>query len=338
VGNVTTVANPLGYANGTATAIQATDRLFTVTANGGTIDSSAAYAIQFTNTGSDVSSGTGNRTLTLTGSQVASTTYGTSSIASILADASTGNTLAVSKTGAGTWALNGANTYTGGTTVTGGALLINNTTGSGTGTGAVTVQNGGTFGGGATTGVTAKTYGASSPGPYQATRTNYTAGKNGISTGAVEVQSGGILQPGDAGAVGTLTLGTLTLDAGSALVYDFNSTSNSLVAVTASGGLTLASGTGVITLDVFAAGTTNPYNTIGVYNIFSYAGSTFNGNLTALTANLSPGTYTFANDTADSVIQLDITSAPEPKVWAMLLGGLGLLVAIRRARSRSSVN
>jgi hypothetical protein len=47
----------------------------------------------------------------------------------------------------GTLILNGANTYTGGTFVNGGTLLVNNTSGSGTGTGAVHVNDGATLGG-----------------------------------------------------------------------------------------------------------------------------------------------------------------------------------------------
>jgi autotransporter-associated beta strand protein len=51
------------------------------------------------------------------------------------------------KAGAGTQALAAANTYTGGTTVNAGTLLVTNATGSGTGTGVVTVNAGGTLGG-----------------------------------------------------------------------------------------------------------------------------------------------------------------------------------------------
>lgn len=57
------------------------------------------------------------------------------------------NTLAFVKAGAGTQVLSGANTYSAGTTVYAGTLVVNNTTGSGTGTGAVTVASGATLGG-----------------------------------------------------------------------------------------------------------------------------------------------------------------------------------------------
>ena len=53
---------------------------------------------------------------------------------------------AFAKTGTGTLTLSNANTYTGGTTVSQGALLVTNRTGSATGTGTVTV-NAGIFGG-----------------------------------------------------------------------------------------------------------------------------------------------------------------------------------------------
>jgi autotransporter-associated beta strand protein len=92
-------------------------------------------------------------------------------------------TLSLIKNGSGTQILTGNNTYTGTTTVNGGALLINGP-GSLANT-AVTVQNTGTFGG------------------------------NGTLAGPVAVQSGGTLTPGTASSIGALTLNnSLTLSAG----------------------------------------------------------------------------------------------------------------------------
>jgi len=56
--------------------------------------------------------------------------------------------LTVSKLGSGTTSLVGENTYSGGTTVSAGRLLANNTAGSALGTGPVTVHSGATLGGG----------------------------------------------------------------------------------------------------------------------------------------------------------------------------------------------
>jgi len=55
--------------------------------------------------------------------------------------------VAINKIGGGTWTLTGSNTYSGGTTVIAGTLLLNNTNGSATGSGAVTIAAGGTLGG-----------------------------------------------------------------------------------------------------------------------------------------------------------------------------------------------
>ena len=54
----------------------------------------------------------------------------------------------LNKDGSGTLTLTGTNTYGGGTAVTRGTLLVNNTSGVGTGTGDVTVSNAGTTLGG----------------------------------------------------------------------------------------------------------------------------------------------------------------------------------------------
>ena len=93
----------------TGSAAQTTDRLFTVTANGGSIDASGsnnANPLTFTATGALGASGTGARTLTLTGSNT-----GANSLAGILVDPSSGAT-SLTKSDAGKWVLSGINTVT----------------------------------------------------------------------------------------------------------------------------------------------------------------------------------------------------------------------------------
>ena len=100
-------------------AAQSTDRLFSLQSSS-TLDSSGSGAINFTNTGSmGFNSGTSAKTLTLTGSNTGSNT-----IAAVIGD-NTGAT-SVAKSGVGNWVMSGVNTYTGGTTVSGGTLTLAN--------------------------------------------------------------------------------------------------------------------------------------------------------------------------------------------------------------------
>ena len=88
LGAATNAAANLVLAGGTLQytgAAASTDRLFTLTSNGGTIDASGAGALDFTNTGSVAFSGSGARTLTLAG-----TNTGNNTLAAVLGDGAGG--------------------------------------------------------------------------------------------------------------------------------------------------------------------------------------------------------------------------------------------------------
>ncbi|WP_395741000.1 autotransporter-associated beta strand repeat-containing protein [Prosthecobacter sp.] len=120
-GNLVINGSTLQYTGGAV----GTDRLFSVGTGGGTLDASGTGAVNFTNTGSVGFNGSGARTLTLTGSNADGNT-----LAAVIGD--NGGATTLTKTGAGTWVLSGANSYTGSTTISGGTLQIGDggTTGS----------------------------------------------------------------------------------------------------------------------------------------------------------------------------------------------------------------
>jgi len=120
-----------------------------------------------------------------------------------LADSSTRNNYAITKTGPGTQIFSGRNTFTGGVSVVQGTLLVNNIEGSGTGShGAASVAAGATLGG-----------------------TGF------VFNGQAAIGAGGILAPGNPGVVGTLTFSNLTLSAGSVINWKCGPLGQDLVRV-----------------------------------------------------------------------------------------------------------
>jgi len=132
-------------------------------------------------------------------------------------------TSALNKIGTGVLTLTGTNnTYSGGTTVNGGTLLVNNIAGSGAGSGTVAVNAGGTLGG------------------------------SGVISGPVNVHAGGILSPGS--PTGLLTISNnLVLNASAISQFTLGATNSDRVFV--SGNLALGGTLNVTNPAGFSPGT-----------------------------------------------------------------------------------
>ena len=185
------------------------------------------------------------------------------------------------KVGTGTWTLTGANSYTGGTVVNGGTLMVNNTSGSGTGSGAVTVNSGGTLAG------------------------------SGIISGAVTVNAGGTNSPGSGGS-GTLTVNnSVTLAAGSVTRIEINKTASTRDLLDASGTLTYG-GTLVVTN---LSGTLANGDGFKIFDAGSYAGAFSAMVLPPLASDLRWYTGPLTANGSISVVSTNFT-IPQAITWA----------------------
>jgi autotransporter-associated beta strand protein len=242
-----------------------------------------------------------NNTVTLTGSSPTIKVTNSGDNATVSSKLSGTNGLTVS--GAGKLTLSGANDYSGGTVISSGTLLANNSSGSATGSGSVAV-NGGTLGG------------------------------TGTITGPVTVNSATVA-PG--ASAGTLTISnSLVLNAASQLAFELKGSSQTVGSgindlIDGVTNLTLDGTLNVTALDSFAsvvAGTK--------WRLLNYSGTLTDdtlsiGTMPSLGANLG-----YAIDTSTTgQVNLLVKSVPEAP--AFLLGGVvccvaGLSFAVRRKR------
>lgn len=161
-------------------------------------------------------------------------------------------TTAIIKTGKGDWTITGTNTYSGGTTVNGGVLLVNNVSGSGTGSGTITV-NGGIM-----------------------------AGTGSIS-GSVAVNSGGTLAPGN--PLGTLTISnSLLLQSGSATLMQVQHSPLTNSAVKIAGTLTEG---GMLNVTNSNSGAFVAGDSFKIFNAGAYSGAFASFNLPSLSSGLA---------------------------------------------------
>ncbi|HEV2455692.1 MAG TPA: polysaccharide lyase family protein [Verrucomicrobiae bacterium] len=173
------------------------------------------------------------------------------------------------KTGAGNWTITGTNTYSAGTVVSNGTLVVNSIGGSGTGSGSVNV-NGGVLAG------------------------------TGTISGNVTINSGGTLAPGN--PLGALTISnSLTLASGSVTIVQVQHSPPTNSSVTVLAALS-ENGTLIVTnsnASAFAAG-----DSFEVFNAAAYSGSFANLILPPLSAGLAWNTSALNVSGTVSVVAL----------------------------------
>ena len=209
------------------------------------------------------------------------------------------------KAASGTVTLTGTNNFSGSTSVSEGTLLVN---GFNTGSGTVTVDSGATLGGA------------------------------GSVAGAVNVT--GVLAPG--GSVGTFSSGAMTMNSGSTFAYEATGNGSSgadLMIV--DGGLSLTD----VSLDLTGADLgLNIWDVGDKITLISYTGSAVTGGFagfdddTVYTFGSNQWFFNYDDLVAGSNFNLEATGSnfvtltvvPEPS--AALLGGLGMLLLMRRRK------
>lgn len=157
---------------------------------------------------------------------------------------------------------------------------------------------------------------------------------SGVLGGLLTMDSGATLQPGETFAAGSLTAGSVLLKDGTSLIFDLLGTDTSANGftndlVTVNGNLTLDG-----TLNVNDLGFSSFFDApIGSkWTLFTYAGTLTNN---VLDLGIMPGLtagHEFKIDTATNG-QVSLAIVPEPTAAVSLLGGLGIILSMRRRRS-----
>ena len=322
--DIATDASNFGYSysgelSGSGTVTVPSSRRFNFQTNNQTASGDLAFVVNGTlaiNTGSGVTSvhlgelsGSGNiqragtaptepplTTLTIGGKNTDSTYSG--NIANVAE-------FAIDKVGSGSLALEGSYGHGGGTTVSAGTLLINGFLTSSANT--VTVGTNGTLGGTGSIAGATTIEGSLNPGT-SAGVLSFGSNLSLTSDATTTMEILGINRGSDYDGVnigGTLGLGgELILDLGS--IFD--------------------PGTHVFDLFAVSGSTSDDFDSVALKGAYGNHSLAFSGGVWSTTSNNGNETWSFSQSTGD----LTLTVIPEPR--AALLGGIGLLLLLRRHR------
>jgi autotransporter-associated beta strand protein len=212
---------------------------------------------------------------------------------------------AIVKQGPGVLTLSNVNEYTGGTTISAGKLVVDNTSGSATGSGSVSVSAGATLGGA------------------------------GSISGSLVTAGGATLSPGSASATTLFIGGGATIANGTNLVFELASPNrsggeggNDLMSV--DGDVFLGTGLkwNLTALAGFARGT---YPLIDCSGSISSSGQTTSWTFSGLAAG-ETGVFQFGVDGNFNAVDFEVTAVPEPGHIAA--GAIGMITMIRGTRRR----
>jgi autotransporter-associated beta strand protein len=287
----------LQYTGGAVT----TDRGYTLSNNNGGFEANGTGALVITGSMVAGQNAFNSATLRLRGSNTDANT-----LVGAITDGTSSRTVGLAKSGAGTWVLTGANSYTKGTTISGGTLLINNTTDSGTGTGAVSVSAG-------------------------------TLGGTGSISGNVSIGDGtdtddSVLSPGSlTSAISNFSVGGLTFGSDGVLSAQLDSDAVASDQVTATGSVALGDGLALLQLSDLGTGVVAPNTTFTLLASDSGISGYFRDlqPIGGVGPQVTVGSNTYQLNYLANAVTL--TAVPEPSVVG-LLGLAGLAFGRRRRR------
>lgn len=310
--------------------------------------------------GITVATGGGNNTISapvVLGASQAWTVTDSTSTLTVGGQVSDGShNYALTKAGAGVLALSGSNTYGGGTTVSAGTLRLDNASGSATGSGSLAVNGGATLAGrGSSAGTTFAISGTSSANRAKVlVGQNYAGDTNTTASMSLTAVTGTIsnadlqfnLNSASPGQGNVLDVGATSLTFGNTVFTlnvqgaEFIPSNSAYVLIEGTGvttGLPTTVGQGNVVTGGQFGGLTVFYNSQGLAEI---VGSSLGGGgllslqygSAAWNTDYGSGSYLFIGQVGGKEA-IEVAVVPEPGTWALMLGGLGILLFWQR-RSR----